>query len=427
VECVLGSYSLHGVMHARNVIRLGVVCVVTAAVITLSIRFGCFCPTTLKTLRHVQDDVHIGTALMSLVRAPNNIKFADAEYAIMSRSNYAALTGVVMMSHRPLVIDVQHGLTNRLRALASAKAIAVRESRQLIIVWEQDKHCLAPLTELFSIISGFGFIVDDAELARSIVQRATFTRYDYMVDGTAAVKSAEETGLYIRTMDFIPWNGRYNGNHYDILHKLSGMTSPHVRAIISKYHDTLPTEMPATFHENLVGVHIRMVSRPLQDVPNLDANQLDRMELATAYRVSCHVKFFIRRMLLFPHTTHFFVSSDSAEAYANLIMHPELQTRVHYNDNHDCRDRSLHCVPYAAADLVLLSRTRFMLTSKWSAFSQVAANMGSVKSENGCDEPNGGWNWTGSKSEQNRQAIKYLQSQHYDDLPRVAAALKRLD
>lgn len=40
-----------------------------------------------------------------------------------------------------LIIDVQHGLGNRLRAMTSAATIAQCTGRDLVVVWRADHHC----------------------------------------------------------------------------------------------------------------------------------------------------------------------------------------------------------------------------------------------------------------------------------------------
>lgn len=52
-------------------------------------------------------------------------------------------------ARRSLVIQVAHGLSNRLRAYASARALADATGRLLLVVWPLDEHCNASFSELF--------------------------------------------------------------------------------------------------------------------------------------------------------------------------------------------------------------------------------------------------------------------------------------
>eukprot|EP00171_Calliarthron_tuberculosum_P020415 IDg20415t1 len=44
-----------------------------------------------------------------------------------------------------------------------------------------------------------------------------------------------------------------------------------------------------------------------------------------------------------------------------------------------CDDRSELCVQHAFAELLILSRTRLLLASPWSSFSEVAARLGGIQ------------------------------------------------
>jgi hypothetical protein len=53
-----------------------------------------------------------------------------------------------------LIVQVMHGLGNRLRALSSALSYARTVGRRVAIVWETDIHCHAQLSDLFEPIDG---------------------------------------------------------------------------------------------------------------------------------------------------------------------------------------------------------------------------------------------------------------------------------
>ena len=48
-----------------------------------------------------------------------------------------------------IFIDAQHGLGNRMRAIASAAIVAEQSNRELVVVWQPDKHCEAGMLDLF--------------------------------------------------------------------------------------------------------------------------------------------------------------------------------------------------------------------------------------------------------------------------------------
>jgi hypothetical protein len=174
----------------------------------------------------------------------------------------------------------------------------------------------------------------------------------------------------------------------------------------------------------MVGVHVRMVAEVSKDTPGLDEDEALRMELATAFRVSCHYHHFEEMMLTFPKTTRFFLSADSPEAYKALLGNPGLLGRVFFVDSNECTERSASCMLYAAADLILLSRTAKLLTSKWSAFSETAGRISGVDTIDGCEEPEGGWK-LGDSRLLAKQILRYLQDKNFPDLERVSRALRR--
>ena len=65
-----------------------------------------------------------------------------------------------------LFVDVQHGLGNRLRALASAAVIAQRTDRKLVVVWVPDHHCEARIGD---VLNYEGPVIEtrDADLLRA--------------------------------------------------------------------------------------------------------------------------------------------------------------------------------------------------------------------------------------------------------------------
>jgi hypothetical protein len=200
-----------------------------------------------------------------------------------------------------------------------------------------------------------------------------------------------------------------------------------VDALVSDYYESLPKEQghsSARVHGDMVGVHVRMVAQVSVDTPGLTEDEALRMELATAFRVSCHVRYFQTMMLTFPTSTRFFLSADSPEAYDTLLRNPRLKGRVYFIGSNECTQRTAECMVYAAADLILLSRTSKLLTSRWSAFSETAAKMSSRDSVNACDEPEGGWQVNTPKVLA-RQIVDYLRAQQIPHVDRVERALRK--
>lgn len=330
---------------------------------------------------------------------------------------------------RVLVIEVQYGMTNRLRALSSAKAIADATGRLLVVIWEPDAHCRARLPDLMDWEPRGVLVVDDGRAIRDLLEvksvRDSYVSYDLMKPNAKFIKvdGHSASNIFVRSAFQVYSKAAYQNAHIINLRELSSKASPAVRAVIEEYHQGLPTKRPAEFHAAMVGVHVRMVASVAVDTPGLTAEEALRMELATAFRVSCHYKYFLEKMLEYPSTTKFFLSSDSPEAYKTLSEHPQLKSRVFFVANQGCTERSPRCMAFAAADLLLLSRTTELLVSKWSAFSETAGKLGGMPVHDTCDEPEGGWKLKGPAAVLTNQIIKYLKDKQFPGVERVANAL----
>jgi len=343
---------------------------------------------------------------------------------------------VASMLHGPpyqrvLVADLQYGMTNRLRALGSAKAIADATGRLLVAIWEPDAHCYARLSDLLEVPGRGTIVVDKGASLRALLDiqtvRDSYIKYDLMkpeakfiqVDGTST------SNIYVRSAFQVFSKAPYQNAHIINMRELSNRGSAAVRAIIAEYHGSLPSKTPDSYHAAMVGVHVRMVAVVTEDTPGLTEEEALRMELATAFRVSCHYRYFLERMLEYPATTRFFLSSDSPEAYSHVSKHQQLKGRVFFVQSQGCTERSPRCMAYAAADLLLLSRTSELLASKWSAFSETAGKLGGMPVHDGCDEPAGGWKLKGPSAVLTNQVIKYLKDKQFPGVDRVANALGR--
>lgn len=201
-----------------------------------------------------------------------------------------------------------------------------------------------------------------------------------------------------------------------------------VRKVLNQYYDSLAKagmDVPERAHRSFVGVHIRMLANMTADTPGLSEEEALRMQLAVAFRVSCHYRFFAKRMVSLPRAAQFFVSTDTPSAFEELAAMPELRGRVHRLDSNQCTARTPDCILYAAADLYLLSATSRLYTSRWSAFSETAARVGGMPTGDGCDEPEGGWRLQDPKEVVTHRILGYLEQQQYPDVAHVRRALNR--
>lgn len=82
-----------------------------------------------------------------------------------------------------MIVETQYGMTNRLRAYGSAKAIAESSGRFLVVIWEPDFHFAAPLEHVFSAPRGV-HVVSDGALIRALLTlketKRSFVQFDLM-------------------------------------------------------------------------------------------------------------------------------------------------------------------------------------------------------------------------------------------------------
>jgi len=263
-----------------------------------------------------------------------------------------------------IYIDAQHGLGNRLRAIASGAAIAEQTGRELVIVWQADNHCEAEFQDLFDYAGPV--------LAKSIHQDLTsqFNFYNYMEIEPNSQKDAlvtihDDKHLYVRTScvvnnEFSDWN----------------LANQFLRAL--KPNAYIQKLLRPYDLGNHVGVHIRMELGEGKHVSDYeDDSFLSRksFESAQFWRTKSHYAAFINRLeKLFAEDqdVRVFLASDNSEAYKVLTQtfgdRVEFLSRTFF-------DRSQKQIQYALADAILLSRCKGLIGSSWSSFTELSMRL----------------------------------------------------
>ena len=72
----------------------------------------------------------------------------------------------------PMVIGVDHGLCNRLRAVLSYRLVALAEGRPLVAIWRQDAQCNGDFLECFAPLPGVRFVKEAPHYRPSWVNHA---------------------------------------------------------------------------------------------------------------------------------------------------------------------------------------------------------------------------------------------------------------
>jgi hypothetical protein len=265
-----------------------------------------------------------------------------------------------------LFIDVQHGLCNRLRAMASAGAIAEATGRQLVVVWRPDDHCEARLSDLLRY---HGPVLEDDTADHFRYHSAYQYNYMEIEDGARhgeAILAGEDTGgdVFIRSA--------------------YSLVSPHLT--MAREQAFLRALTPAQEVAELVAgvnqpsdiaVHIRMATGPDFDHLPYESSknwpQAQHDELVHWRKKSDVSKFITRLEQLFDKGARTaFVAADLAATYAALL--DRFGSRIRYLPR-DRFDRSAVQLQYALADLMLLTAAPVMLGSHWSSFSDLAQRL----------------------------------------------------
>ena len=266
---------------------------------------------------------------------------------------------------RTLALLPINGLANRLRVIASAIAWADRDpSRSVRVEWQPTGEVGAEWDELFEPITHPQIRLSPAgrhgphgrrgDLARLFDRslRARLTRKLFRAAGDRVggvlIASAEQAVLRGDTLSLKTCQRLCEDARWDLFRPL-----PHVRARVD--------EVVAGFPTSAVGVHVRRADNvwsrrhsPLRLFIEAIAREIDRDPAAG-----------------------FFLATDSEdvrEALRHIFGADRVRTRAAVELARDSRAG----LEDAVVDLWSLSRTRKILGSYWSSFSETAAEIGGV-------------------------------------------------
>lgn len=272
-----------------------------------------------------------------------------------------------MLPRPKLFIDAQHGLCNRLRAMASAAAIAEATERALVVIWRPDPHCQARLGELLDYP---GLVIEDD--GADVLRAQAGVEFNYM--------EIEEGSCFQAPIDLSDHAGQ------DVyIRSAYSLTSPHLEMAAEQLflHDLRPARpildlVARVRHPNQVAAHIRMGTGPgfdhlLHESPENWPEH--RHEELARWRAKSHVDRFTTRLdplVAEGQAETIFVAADLAETYE--LLADRYGTRVTWLAR-DLYGREAEQIQYALADLLLLTRADLFLASSWSSFSDVAQRL----------------------------------------------------
>lgn len=265
-----------------------------------------------------------------------------------------------------LFIDVQHGLSNRLRAMASAAVIARASGRELVVVWRPDHHCEARIGDLLDYD---GLVIEDGDINALRDGSAEIFNYMEIEDGSrhlAPINPLETAGdIYVRSAYSLVSPLLVDRDEVQFLRRLRPCD-----AVLD-----LVNRVP---HPSDIAVHVRMATGPAFDHLSYESPEnwpAERHQELIAWRKKSDVSRFVARLdTLFDSldVNSVFVAADLPATYAAMIE--RYGDRVRHLPR-DLFDRSARQLQYALADVILLSAAPHFLASHWSSFSDLAQRL----------------------------------------------------
>lgn len=268
-----------------------------------------------------------------------------------------------------LFIDVQHGLCNRLRALASAATVASATRRELVVIWRRDHHCQARISDLLH----YSGAVIEADITEDI-REASSLFYNYM---------EIEPGSCFEAPILADGDAHVGGDVY--VRSAYPLKGPHADPSAARrfLHGLRPSEAvlelmaecPRSFD---ICAHIRMEGGsgfehlPYESAENWPEHR--HRELAEWRKLSHRDRFISRLDALIEEgkAESIFVAADLSDTYA--VLADRYGARLSWLKR-DLYDRSMRQLQYALADLMLLTAGARFLGSPWSSFTDVAQSL----------------------------------------------------
>lgn len=331
--------------------------------------------------------------------------------------------GVVDFASMPkiLVVDLQNGLGNRLRALGSALEFAFYTRRVLVVLWAPDAHTNATMADLFHEDVLDSLIVieqavnwpldpDDVPDNSSIgimpkgnldyVTAVSYMQKDRMFKGGSmkSIRNVNGKHMYIKTA-YVLQGKIADGNLINAFvqalkpapavaelveqvesnEHLEGMVGVHIRArTIKNDNEKVDHECEYSVEGAKVTDRWREMSGLRQFIPEMrkmrsDWRHVVRRSYAMVESGEEHGNAEGRVIIDLEKPPKFYVAADSVETLTALEKEFGPEEIVYLPRS--CDDRGSECLLYAFADLIILSRTGAFLASGWSSFSEAASRM----------------------------------------------------
>lgn len=271
-----------------------------------------------------------------------------------------------------LIMHVMHGLGNRLRALASALALAKLHNMKIVLVWPWDEHMKAEFTSLFVQPRDVHHVVQSLQVDYDESMFQSYVKvYDYMDEKVknSYISFEGSRFFYVRSAYILNAQGLQDDLINDALRGL--VPSVKVQGIMSAIK--LPKQCNL-----MLGVHIRAasISEETYNLPK-DAYSKEGRKYIEEFRSATRdaVPLFVlqaKAILEKNPRMVMYLSTDIDIDPLLLAGVPHAQLKI------PCKSRELRCIQIALADLLLLGESEVLLGSYWSSFSEVAGRIAGV-------------------------------------------------
>jgi hypothetical protein len=285
------------------------------------------------------------------------------------------------LEKKKFYINTKNGLSNRLRALASAYNIAKATNRQLIVIWIPDFHCEAKFGDLFKLnylFTGVEFVDEESQINTGSMleyiiceedNRYEYLKrdkiiYDYDVNKDKYIDDESPNDIYVSSACVL------NNKHTNWLKESFFLRNLEVTDEIAEKIFSFGYDNNIY---NAIGIHIRMGQSP-ETYPHEDISFYceESKKCVIKWRSHSHWSIFEKEMdkIISENPNQvFFLCCDNEEAYYQLKKLNKY--RLIYTEK-KLFDRSIEQVKTAIIDIELLSKTKYILGSNWSSFTEIA-------------------------------------------------------
>ena len=276
------------------------------------------------------------------------------------------------MKSKLLVIEVAHGLGNRLRALASAAAVAAASGRILRVVWTPDIHCNCRFTDLFE--DDIRQISDSTE-AITLKRRSDYYCYvDHQKTANLAfdLLECQHEILYVKSQKVLHTRRSFWNEENTFLRSLTPTT------VVTKRVGAIAC------NSETVGVHVRELagqgncSHPADDPSLWDDVGKEQMFHWRAKTTRHAFRTRMESILELDNRQVYYVAADDPSVLTDMskwfVGRIKHQQRSSYS-------RDAGALVEAMVDLYALSRCGYLLGSEWSSFTELAIRLGGMKAE----------------------------------------------